>query len=1012
MAGTTTTFPGQPGPAGPAGPEGPEGPQGPVGPEGPPGPQGDPGPPGPPGDPQTPYASTPANIGTASAGSSDDYARGDHVHAAALADLSDVASTAPSSGEVLTWSGSEWAPAAATGGSEAVFAGALTVYVDPVNGTDAPGGGTLSAPYASINYAYSQVTSLGNPSNSTYNASVGQFVTEKLVFRLAPGRYVEDVTLGFKRARVQLIGNGVQIVGNVKMSAVRADFPASSLEALKASFPSPWTGVSAQVTFEITGEAGGGVEADTTADPLIVTGLSSLAFEETAFAGSGVGSNWDNNYGQFNFYAYKANLIGGMVLGTSYTVPTTNGLPTSIIEIDGCTVGEAGSVRSYIGAVPYAYVSSPSTWSNGTGQATGTQSSTTLQDTSKAWTVNQYAGATVSLTGGTGSGQTATVVSNTATTLTLSTTWGTTPVANSTIYSLVGTANKAPTGTITLKCHNSTLAAALGPRLTLGEVDGCRIYDIDRSMLGTVDNGAVTGSTSTSYIGFVVNQFRVYSGTGVPASQYRIGSSSNGTRYKMDSTSYTTLAFSRNSSGVLSARTLNPATSSGTATAGAATTITDTSKAFTTNQWTGGTITLTGGTGSGQTRTVSSNTATAITVSPAWTINPAAGTTYTVTALVAFDFLDEARSLAYTPTTSANWSTVPATVGAGLDSLASDKQPVDATLTALAGLTTAADALPYFTGTDVASTTTLSSFARTLIDDADAATARTTLGLGTAATQNSTAFQSADATLTALAGVTTAADKLPYFTGVDTAAVADITTAGREILSTASSGTNGQVLTSSGGGAPTWTTVSGSGSGYAADSWDDSFSDPNGAVPTGWTAETSPVITYPVVGSGTAIQLASTTNPARLTATYAGFAANTVWEARVEMRASQVGTANESAFVIRDGTKRISIYPSTSGLVLEAGLMELLMPHAVNDWCIWTIRRSGTRVYFWSGPRMLYAYSYASLTPDISLAGSVRLGTSTSATRTTQIRGWWVKFGSVNDAPPDYTFRTTYFGRP
>jgi hypothetical protein len=183
-------------------------------------------------------------------------------------------------------------------------------------------------------------------------------------------------------------------------------------------------------------------------------------------------------------------------------------------------------------------------------------------------------------------------------------------------------------------------------------------------------------------------------------------------------------------------------------------------------------------------------------------------------------------------------------------------------------------------------------------------------------------------------------------------------------------------------------------------------------VPTGWTAETSPVITYPAVGSGTAIQLASTTNPARLTATYAGFAANTVWEARVEMRASQVGTANESAFVIRDGTKRISIYPSTSGLVLEAGLMELLMPHTVNDWFIWTIRRSGTRVYFWSGPRMLYAYSYASLTADISLAGSVRLGTSTSATRTTQIRGWWVKFGSVNDAPPDYTFRTTYFGRP
>jgi hypothetical protein len=344
-------------------------------------------------------------------------------------------------------------------------------------------------------------------------------------------------------------------------------------------------------------------------------------------------------------------------------------------------------------------------------------------------------------------------------------------------------------------------------------------------------------------------------------------------------------------------------------------------------------------------------------------------------------------------------------LGTAATSASTSFQSADATLTALAGLTTAEDALPYFTGTDVASTTTLTSFARTLLDDANAAAALTTIGA-----------QPADATLTALAGVSTAANKLPYFTGTDTATVTDITTAGREILSTASSGTNGQVLTSSGGGAPTWTTVSGSGSGsgsgYAADSWDDSFSDPSGAVPTGWTAETSPVITYPAVGSGTAIQLVSTTNPARLTKTYAEFAANTVWEARVEMRASQVGTANESAFVIRDGTKRISIYPSTSGLVLEAGLMELLMPHAVNDWCIWTIRRSGTRVYFWSGPRMLYAYSYASLTADTSLSGSVRLGTSTSATRTTQIRGWWVKFGSVNDSPPDYTFRTTYFGRP
>jgi hypothetical protein len=65
-----------------------------------------------------------------------------------------------------------------------------------------------------------------------------------------------------------------------------------------------------------------------------------------------------------------------------------------------------------------------------------------------------------------------------------------------------------------------------------------------------------------------------------------------------------------------------------------------------------------------------------------------------------------------------------------------DAQPLDATLTALAGVTVSADQVIYSTGTDAFSTSSLTSFGRSLIDDADAATARTTLGLGTIATQN------------------------------------------------------------------------------------------------------------------------------------------------------------------------------------------------------------------------------------------------------------------------------------
>lgn len=120
-------------------------------------------------------------------------------------------------------------------------------------------------------------------------------------------------------------------------------------------------------------------------------------------------------------------------------------------------------------------------------------------------------------------------------------------------------------------------------------------------------------------------------------------------------------------------------------------------------------------------------------------------------------------------------------------------QPLDAELTAIAGLTSAADRLPYFTGSGTAALATFTAAGRALVDDADAAAQRTTLGA-----------QASNATLTSLSGLSLVAGDVLYATGANT-------------LARLAAGTARQVLQmNSGATAPEWTEAVG-----MAQTWQD-----------------------------------------------------------------------------------------------------------------------------------------------------------------------------------------------
>ena len=384
-----------------------------------------------------------------------------------------------------------------------------------------------------------------------------------------------------------------------------------------------------------------------------------------------------------------------------------------------------------------------------------------------------------------------------------------------------------------------------------------------------------------------------------------------------------------------------------------------------------------------------------------------------------------------------------------------------APLTAINSLTPAADRIAYYTSASAGAMTALTTFGRSLIDDVDAAAARTTLGLGTAATSAATAFEPADATLTALAGVTTAADKLAYFTGVDTAAVADLTAFARTLLDDADAATARTTLglttgTAAGNvvvldGSAKLPAVDGSAltgvfaSPFTADAWDAEWS----------AAAGSPVTLANYTGSAnlSAVSVVGGGSFAGAAATFEGvsswaFTPTAVseqqelhvqpltpvdeWELRalVHMPGEDaLGTPQHfGALGKQVGTAKPQFLAgaSVTGLARQNGLAEEVKIEGADvrsSWMTVTIRatrvhsgatltsRNQIQYQLWCGEFLAGTWNGANVTDGASsAAGLIRFGKSTgTGVRVMRIASLAWRSGN-NQAPPSYTYRGMGFG--
>jgi len=290
----------------------------------------------------------------------------------ALADLSNVASTAPSTGETLSWSGTDWAPSTAGAGSVISVAIAGTDGIDVDSGSPITSSGTITLGLSSIpnsSLANSSVTVAGQTVALGASATVSIKDLSDVYASMTPTdgqSLVYDTTNGWQAETLAGDIEGVTAGTNLNGGGTSGTVTLNLDTTITGLTSVTSTGFTGDLTGDVTGDLTGDVTGDVTGD---LTGnvTGDLTGNVTGdLTGDVTGDLTGDVTGNADTVTTNANLTGDITsVGNATTIATG-------IIVDADVSGTAAIAYSKLGTIP--------TWNQNT---TGNAATATALETAR-----------------------------------------------------------------------------------------------------------------------------------------------------------------------------------------------------------------------------------------------------------------------------------------------------------------------------------------------------------------------------------------------------------------------------------------------------------------------------------------------------------------------------------------------------------------------------------------------------------------------------------------------------